>query len=300
MKRFLHIILFILILSLAATGCVRITVTMPDEAQKQEVKDNLTAAKESVKEAVESIPGKMESAGEDIVKAIEDALPSSIESISTGSAVIDPSLIDEIDIDWVSGSVTISVWEGSSIRISETSDTELTEKEQLRWKIEERELKIRPCAAGTNIRILSQNAFPEKALTVEIPASMALKELGISQVSSVLNAENVKADEIDIETVSGTALLSGITASKLDIETVSGEIRFTDLTVLKKISAETVSGDIKIELSDSVPGFTLKPESLSALITVPQGAEIVGKTYQYGDGSVRIEYSSVSGSLQIS
>ena len=130
MKRFLHIILFILILSLAATGCVRITVTMPDEAQKQEVKDNLTAAKESVKEAVESIPGKMESAGEDIVKAIEDALPSSIESISTGSAVIDPSLIDEIDIDWVSGSVTISVWEGCSIRISETSDTELTEKEQ--------------------------------------------------------------------------------------------------------------------------------------------------------------------------
>ena len=299
MKHFIHAVILVLVLSLAVSGCVSVTVRMPDEAEKQEIKDNLSAAKESVKEAVGNIPGIMESAGEDITRAIEKALPSSDDTAKTGGADVDPALIDEIDIDWVSGSVKISVWDGDTVRFSETSPAKLSEEEQLRWKIEDRELKIRPCSANTRIHILGDQ-FPQKALTVEIPASMLLKELGVSQVSSALSAENITADEFDLETVSGTARLSGLSVSELEIETVSGEIGVTGLSVRKKISAESVSGKIKIELSDAVTGFTLKPETVSALITVPDGAEIVGKTYQYGDGSVRIEYSSVSGSLQIS
>ncbi|MBQ6426765.1 MAG: DUF4097 family beta strand repeat protein [Clostridia bacterium] len=300
MKHFTRAIILILIFSLALTGCVSISVRMPDEAEKEEIKENISSAKESVMEAVGSIPGIMESAGQDIAKAIESALPPSGDAVSYGGADIDPALIDEIDIDWVSGSVQISVWDGDTVRFSEASGTPLREDEQLRWKIEERELEISPCTSNKSIHILGQGKLPEKDLTVEIPASMLLKELSVSQVSSVLSAQNITADEFDIETVAGSARLSDISVSELDIETVSGEIRFTNLSVLKKITAESVSGDIKIGLSDSVPGFTLEPESLSAQISVPQGAELVSKTYRYGDGSVRIEYSSVSGSLQIS
>ena len=299
MKHFFHIVILFLVLTITVSGCIRVTVEMPDEAAKQEIKNSFSAAKESVKEAVGNIPGVMESAGEDITRAIENALPSSDDAAKTGGADVDPALIDEIDIDWVSGSVQISVWDGDTVRFSETASTQLKEDEQLRWKIEDRELKIKPCSAGVKIHLLGDQ-FPRKALTVEIPSSMLLKELGVSQVSSDLTAEGITAGEFDLETVSGTALLSGLSVSDLEIETVSGEVSLTDLHVDKKISAESVSGPIKIGLSDSVTGFTLKPETLSALISVPQGAEIVGKTYQYGDGSVRIEYSSVSGSLQIS
>ena len=300
MKHVTRAVILILILSMAAAGCVRVTVEMPDETAREQVKENLSAAKESVKEAVGSIPDVVESAGQNIAKAIESALPSSDDPVTVGGADLDPSLFDEIDIDWVSGSVQISVWDGDTVRFSEASSAQLREEEQLRWEIRERELKIRPCSANTGIHILGQSQFPQKTLTVEIPASMRLKELGVSQVSSVLTAKNVTADEFDLETVSGTADLDGLTVSELEIETVSGDIRFSDLSVSKKISAESVSGTIIMALADSVPGFTLKPESLSALVSVPAGAEIVGKTYQYGDGSVRIEYSSVSGSLQIS
>ena len=66
MKHILRAVILILILSVSATGCVRITVTMPDSSARQEAKDDLTAAGDSVREAVESIPGKIESLGEDI------------------------------------------------------------------------------------------------------------------------------------------------------------------------------------------------------------------------------------------
>ncbi|MBQ7049409.1 MAG: hypothetical protein IJN87_02170, partial [Firmicutes bacterium] len=59
-----------------------------------------------------------------------------------GAATLDAAQIDEVEIEWVSGDITITEKDNDKISFSETSNRDLKGDEQLGYRIEGRKLVI--------------------------------------------------------------------------------------------------------------------------------------------------------------
>lgn len=256
--------------------------------------------------------------------------------------------IKKIDIEWISGSVNISTYDGDEIIVSE--DSGLDEDDQLRYRINDGKITIKFRKSGSLLGLFHK--YKSKQLSISLPKSMVLDKLEVELVSSKLEADalsvndiridgvsgkikfdNVSADEISIEGVSGSVDVSG-KADNLDIEVVSGSVEvegdFRKLNVgtvsgsinadgvfdeieletvsgsktlkvdstPKRIQVEAVSGHTDISLPKDV-GMTVKTSAVSG--SVRHNGEKLAKnsTTKIGDGSVKIDIETVSGSVEI-
>lgn len=178
--------------------------------------------------------------------------------------------INSIDIEWVSGSVNVEYYDGETVYAEEKGGNN---SYPMYYKIENGTLKID--------EFLEDNwtffkNMPIKDLTLKIP-------------------QTFKANEIEISVVSANVYASGLNTGKLEFETVSGNGNFEFAAAPSKIDAESVSGDIKITLPEDVSGYSLSRESVSGSFS----AKDFDNSERYGDGSVVIKSSSVSGNLTL-
>ena len=217
-------------------------------------------------------------------------------------------MVDEISIDWISGSVTVIQGEGDEIVVSETYDG-TDDDQMLRWKVEEGELTIK----FSKPVLFGSVSSARKDLTVVIPSSMAvgLDEIRISAVSATQSIA-VPARELDIETVSGSVDVKGSFGS-VDIETVSGNLAFEgsvkDLSIdcvsaraeirlteqADSLEVDTVSGDVTLILPESTTGFRVHTDALSNRVDI-RGFD-VGSDRKWGDGRMEIRVDAVSAKL---
>lgn len=207
--------------------------------------------------------------------------------------------VTSLDIEWISGSVTVRSYDGDTVRIRE--DGNITDPDyQVHWFLGGGKLHIKYTASKFFFRT-PQN----KNLTVEIPSGMAryLSSVEIEAVSATVELREIKTSELKLESVSGGINLEQIAANSLDLETVSGAITGTKLNVAL-IDIETVSGAISlagqigqgsvdttsgdVTLSSDFPFESLDLETVSGDITLvcPQN-----------DGC-RIAFETVSGDIQ--
>ena len=111
-----------------------------------------------------------------------------------------------INIDWTSGLVTVELYDGQGIELSETmmdgSDVAL----KMEWRVDE---------DNSTLDILSQpltvSASQKKHLTVKLPRSMVLHELDIHTVSADVSVDLTEEDTLTLQ--------------ELDVSSVSGAIR---------------------------------------------------------------------------
>lgn len=251
---------------------------------------------------------------------------SELYSVGGGSASV--SEVSAVELNWTAGDVTIRPYGGEDIKFSETSSYDINRDEEMRYLIKNGKLTIQYCAPGI------RNA-PNKSLTVYVPEDYAPDEIIIDAVSASIDAESISADKIILEAVSGSITASGIKSGAISLETVSGSIDASDCIADKlttesvsgstgvegefiainsesvsgsitvspgkavlEVSAETVSGGVRVELSENA-GFTVVYDSISGDFSCDFPVITNKNKAVCGDGEMLIKLETISGNIKI-
>lgn len=217
--------------------------------------------------------------------------------------------ITEIEVDWISGSVTVEPAAVSSISLNET----VTENPMV-YGVKDGRLMIRFAEKMPPVSFLKN--VESKHLTVQVPESWMGRKVEVRAVSAEVNISDLQLSEVEYEGVSGKFQLRGCKLGKLEAETVSGDIVVQgeirelecesvsancDLSlqnVPHKISMDGVSGNLNLILPGDA-GFTLDIDGISRKFETD--FPVTGKDGKYtaGSGSCEIEINGVSGWARI-
>ena len=205
--------------------------------------------------------------------------------------------IDSIDVDWITGSIKISAYDGESVKVSEAL-SENDEKYQLRSKVEDGVLIIKFLKSGVNVNKINFS----KELTIEVPRDMAngLRDLTVNSVSSDLTVEDITSDGVRIAQVSGNTELRG-DFENIDVETVSGDTEiYAYASCPKHLSIDSVSGEVNIDLPEEYADFDLEADTVSGKVSV-KGGDVSRDEDEYvaGRGKNEWEIDTVSGDVRV-
>lgn len=252
-----------------------------------------------------------------------------------GDFSVDASMSDALeilDIDWITGSVTISEYDGDEIIVREDGFDE-DEDTRLRYRIKNGKLSIRFAKSGwfsfgigksslkKDLTILVPNGKQFRKLDLELVSSsldvngISADDFDVDTVSGVVNVQSLTADNIDIEGVSGAVILENISAAAADIEQVSGRTEFSG--TVNRIDFNTVSGKITAEFSEAPREVNIESVSGASTIYMPKtgitakidsvsgGVRVFGDKLgkscdiTVGDGYMTLNVDTVSGSVEI-
>ncbi len=255
------------------------------------------------------------------------------ESYSVGNAEI-PLNITRLDIEWNEGKVNLIPFEGSKVKIEEQYDGELDRQYNLRYKVENATLTIKPCASGElpyslndmfekELNIYIPYALSEKLTDIKINTSSAYvfinegihtETVNITSTSGQITIKDISCDTMQLESVSGHINLSDISArllnttntsgqtkltaknvDKLTIESVSGAIIAQAHIAPKSADLESVSGEISLKIPEN-DGFTLDFDTVSGCISSDFS---LGSNDVYKNGEKQYKIETVSSNVRI-
>lgn len=225
-------------------------------------------------------------------------------------------IITELDINWVSGDVSIEIG-GDAVKVLESSQKAIKESEAMKCIVENGVLKIDDYLE----RIVSIEVNDKsKNLVVTIPEHyvQSIDDISVSTVSADVNIGALTPNELDIETTSGKIILNGTAANEAELETVSGDIVVGDSSIIDSLCAETTSGNVKLKLKalpretelDTVSGemeiltaensdFELKFETVSGELKLDYPSVKSGDKFIVGNGERKIAVDTTSGDIHI-
>lgn len=179
------------------------------------------------------------------------------ESYTIGGGSVQGKL-SHVKVYWVGGTVDIRPYDGDEIVLKETGAD--SEKEQLRYRLQDGTLTVQYCKSGFHWNITAH-----KSLELLIPQAQAAALLSV-----------------EIDTASADLTVQGVTAQCFDLDTASGELRAVGCT-FPSFEADAASGDCTLE-NCTVGSFEMDAASGRATLT----------------GSVEtVEFDSASGDLRI-
>lgn len=233
--------------------------------------------------------------------------PASAGSVSAES-------VKNIQIEWVSGSITVQPGDVSEITFSETEG--LPEDQRMIWKQSGDTLVIQFSKPRASFGIFGLKGPSAKDLVVTVPREWQCNALKIDSVSARINVSSVTVQTAELANVSGECSFQACSAASFQAETVSGNVNFegtaqklhfstvsANCTAAisgnpKEIDMDSVSGDLRLTLPD-ITGFTASLDSTSGDPSISFPVTSSRNTYTYADGACRITASSVSGDLII-
>ncbi len=205
-------------------------------------------------------------------------------------------IVEELDIEWVSGDIGIEIYDGTAVVIEESANT-TDEKLCVHWYNDGGTLKIRFAESGTH-----NMSNVVKDLTVKLPKKTLLDKLEIDAVSADMKLDGLFGKELELVTVSGKIEGVALSFDKIEVESVSGnvELALADACVPKAIDCDSVSGNVTLRLPSDA-GFTAEIDSVSGdfrsnFATVAEGKN---KFRAAGQGDTEISLDSVSGDLHV-
>lgn len=174
--------------------------------------------------------------------------------------------VDEIELNWVDGDISITYCDDEYISITESCDEGAA---PMVCKLDnDGELSI----DYNNVSYFDYRSKVQKDLTITIPYGTQLSEL-------------------KIEVVASDVTMNDISCNKFEFSTVGGEGSFTFKTQPKKIDLDSVGGDVEIGFSNDCSGYLLDTSTVSGRVR--------DEIKDYGDGRTKIEFNSVGGDLRI-
>lgn len=224
--------------------------------------------------------------------------------------------VTKLDIDWVDGSVDVAYGDVAGVTFSETSSVTLDKRETVHYWLEDTTLHIKFAQSKGGIYL---NGYPEKALTVTLPAELQLTELDIAVVDADVAIDNVAANDVEIETVGGevNAYLVGTTrelsvytaggditvnandVTEFEIETVGAEVYLESVTAPRSGSFDATGGSFTLALYDDITGFTFEMEGVVGDFNSEFETIKRGDSYVYGDGGNEYEAETVGGNVTV-
>jgi len=255
---------------------------------------------------------------------------------STGSSLYfagDASVggkVENLDVNWASGSVTVVTGDVDSVEIEEVCSKELSDEERVHWRVEGDTLYVQFAKPGLSVT----TGVGEKKLTITIPQSIKLKEVEIDAASADITCEgtaaekfeldtasgnitlSAKAEEIHAETASGTITVSAEasefqlesssgailleqsgTAKKIGIDSASGKIR-ASVDAVSEMEIDSASGEVELTVPDTL-GFTLELDIASGNFESEIALTVNGERYIAGNGKAKFSIDTSSGNVKL-
>ena len=219
------------------------------------------------------------------------------EKYTVGDNSITASQLKDIDINWVSGSITLEAYDGDTIEITETSDSDISSDDRVRSCYENGVLTIQ---FRKSTFLLFGTQASGKNLKIRIPKTLAegIENLSLDSVSSENSITGLSVKHCDIDTVSGDLTFDG-TLQNLELDTVSGKCLISSQKAPDNIEADSVSGDVTLKIpGDS--GFTAEQDGVSSNFNSEFPTSLTDDNYVCGNGGTgKWEFDSVSGDVRI-
>lgn len=174
-----------------------------------------------------------------------------------------------IDIEWISGSVTVELYDGEGIELKEALADGGAVSVPMEWRVDEDD---------STLDIVSQpkllSVSEEKHLTVKLPRSMVLHELDVETVSAAVSVDLTDEDtltlnELDVTSVSGTVYVNAANAGEISLSTTSGAISGSVRT--QNLEADSVSGSVELTLDVLPTELDMETSSGPVTLTLPAG-----------------------------
>lgn len=235
-----------------------------------------------------------------------------------------------INVDYVSGNVTINPSTTDEISLSEEIDADIEDKYRCHYYQNGDVLNIKFIESMA----VCTHSFKTKDISLTIPTSVTVMDIEtisadvevndssftdftVDTVSGDFDFDDLTSTNVKYLAVSGDMTGSDITCDSLVAETVSGKINVEDGSI-KNIDCENVSGNITFELDsqlvsvdfDTVSGnmkliipstttFTATFSSVSGDFNTEFECTKAGNVYTCGAGEVSISGGTTSGDLTI-
>mgnify|MGYP004681077037 CR=1 FL=1 len=186
-----------------------------------------------------------------------------------GADVVQLNGFRSIDIEWISGSVSVELYDGEGIELSETMIDGGDVSLRMEWRVDEDD---------STLDILSQpltvSASEKKHLTVKLPRSMVLHELDIHTVSADVSVDLTQEDtltlqELDVSSVSGNVSVNAANAGEISLSTTSGAVSGSVRT--GKLEADTVSCKVYLTLDILPTELDIETSSGPVTLAIPTG-----------------------------
>lgn len=256
------------------------------------------------------------------------------DGYSVGNAELDDD-ISSIYVDWIEGSVKLSVSNGKTLNIYEEESQSIEDDCKLRYKIKNgNTLDIRFVKNNTTL-----NSLVYKNLVIEIPKDLAdkMEKIYVSTASAEIYASDLVVKEFEADTASGDVSGSNLSVNTLSVDGASSNVSFTNTqsqqiecslasgdlkydgkadkisfssasgalfadisNTPKKINAETASGDVILGFPKDIKGFSALFDTASGEFTCDFEGKFSGDDFIYGDENVfEIDVDTASGDLKI-
>lgn len=200
----------------------------------------------------------------DTAKTLEVRLPAKFEH-----------KLEKVRIYTVSGDVTLDTLHAQEIDVETVSGAlslRNTEAESFR-------------AGSTSGKILCENVT-------------GTENFRIHSVSGALDLIGIKAGEAKLDTTSGEIRLIG-EAAAFECVTVSGNAECTLVQWPEKLTAESVTGDLTLQLPESGTGFLASVKTVSGVFSCDFETQKKNKLYLCGEGKAEVKLSTTSGNAAL-
>lgn len=222
-----------------------------------------------------------------------------------GSGQVRADQVKSLEINWIDGEVSVQVYDGDTVRFTETSDKNLKKEDQLRFLNDRGTLKIQYKKSGRNFFSFGGSSLNKK-LVVEVPKSLAesLGELSVDTVSGSTKISGVHAKKITLDSTSGDLIVMQSRAVDCSADSTSGTFEADDFEVENELEVDTTSGDLRVKGSVANLEFDTVSGSLNLDSRICPEKIVTDSTS--GDVTIAIpenqgftyKYDAVSGSIQ--
>jgi len=248
----------------------------------------------------------------------ETHIPEKIDPVSVSggeSFTTDSANIQGIEIDWVSGSITIEVLSGAdSITVSESEVADPDMKMICRIKGDT--LQIDYCREAIRTPNFGFTANSSKDLVIQVPDEWLCASLEIETASADVTLRDLTIRELDLDGASGRCNVENCTVTTMDVDVASGDVTFcgslenldfdgasSDCHLIltncpRSLELDGMSGNLELTLPSDC-GFTAELEGLSSQFSSDFQTSKQNGKYVFGDGSCRISVEAMSGSVHI-
>ena len=205
--------------------------------------------------------------------------------------------IEALDIDYMSGEVTLKAVDGNVLSVEETARKELYTEQEVHTWVDGSTLRVRYCAAGNGIDLNNL----DKRLTIEIPSDWKLGDVTIDITSGDVTCRDIETADFNCSASSGDMDIE-VSADTIRMDATSGDLNLIQKGESKDISIEvssgTVRGDIEkagtVNVSATSGNIDIECESVNSFRSdVSSGTE----KYTFEKMPESIESDATSGDL---
>jgi DUF4097 and DUF4098 domain-containing protein YvlB len=164
------------------------------------------------------------------------------ENYTAGNREISDT-ITVIDLDYLSGDVTLVTTDSNVTSIVETSKKDVDDKRKVHTWVEGNTLHVRYCASA---RALDLNNLGKK-LAIMLPAGTDLSNVELKVTSGDIRAEGFNTDTFVIKATSGDVKVD-LSAKTAEITVTSGDILFKQTGDSDSVVIKTTSGEVTAEV----------------------------------------------------